>query len=208
MVHIFCGRSKSVHYSLPRDDVGADRDDVHRPRRSGTLKTRWSQVRWRRISHCVDAPSKLLEHVSCSLCVYFMYFRFYQQREFRVLQVETQDSVRTSVISSRGVSPLRTLIFRYLNSSRMGRISSIVRTFVTFVDQEYLDFVAGISTCALGHADPDLAAAVGQQMKKFHHVSNLYYIPEQVGNCCRKFAALATRRYVSGQKIYPCISPS
>lgn len=46
--------------------------------------------------------------------------------------------------------------------------------------QEYLDFVAGISTCALGHADPDLAAAVGNQMKKFHHVSNLYYIPEQV----------------------------
>lgn len=46
--------------------------------------------------------------------------------------------------------------------------------------QEYLDFVAGISTCALGHADPDLAAAVSNQMKKFHHVSNLYYIPEQV----------------------------
>ncbi|CAB1114234.1 unnamed protein product [Ectocarpus sp. CCAP 1310/34] len=45
--------------------------------------------------------------------------------------------------------------------------------------KEYLDFVAGISTCALGHADPDLAAAVGDQMKKFHHVSNLYYIPEQ-----------------------------
>ena len=40
--------------------------------------------------------------------------------------------------------------------------------------------MAGISTCALGHADPDLAAAVGDQMKKFHHVSNLYYIPEQV----------------------------
>ncbi|CAN0129308.1 unnamed protein product, partial [Ectocarpus sp. 13 AM-2016] len=45
--------------------------------------------------------------------------------------------------------------------------------------KEYLDFVAGISTCALGHADPDLVAAVGDQMKKFHHVSNLYYIPEQ-----------------------------
>lgn len=45
--------------------------------------------------------------------------------------------------------------------------------------KEYLDFVAGISTCALGHADPDLAAAVSNQMKKFHHVSNLYYIPEQ-----------------------------
>lgn len=55
------------------------------------------------------------------------------------------------------------------------------RTIVSaLAEQEYLDFVAGISTCALGHADPDLAAAVGDQMKKFHHVSNLYYIPEQV----------------------------
>lgn len=44
--------------------------------------------------------------------------------------------------------------------------------------------MAGISTCALGHADPDLAAAVGDQMKKFHHVSNLYYIPEQVPRTC------------------------
>lgn len=40
--------------------------------------------------------------------------------------------------------------------------------------------MAGISTCTLGHANPELAAAVGDQMNKFHHVSNLYYIPEQV----------------------------
>lgn len=51
---------------------------------------------------------------------------------------------------------------------------------VLFLSQEYLDFVAGISTCALGHANPDLSEAVGNQMKRFHHVSNLYYIPEQV----------------------------
>lgn len=40
--------------------------------------------------------------------------------------------------------------------------------------------MAGISTCALGHADQDLAAAVSNQMSTFHHVSNLYYIAEQV----------------------------
>ncbi|CAM9303961.1 unnamed protein product [Pylaiella littoralis] len=51
--------------------------------------------------------------------------------------------------------------------------------------KEYLDFVAGISTCTLGHANPDLAAAVGDQMKKFHHVSNLYYIPEQQGQLAK-----------------------
>jgi acetylornithine/N-succinyldiaminopimelate aminotransferase len=45
--------------------------------------------------------------------------------------------------------------------------------------QEYLDFVAGIATCTLGHAHPVLVEAVTQQIKKLHHVSNLYYIPEQ-----------------------------
>lgn len=45
--------------------------------------------------------------------------------------------------------------------------------------KEYLDFVAGIATCTLGHAHPALVAAVTEQIKKLHHVSNLYYIPEQ-----------------------------
>lgn len=45
--------------------------------------------------------------------------------------------------------------------------------------KEYLDFVAGIATCTLGHAHPSLIEAVTQQIQKLHHVSNLYYIPEQ-----------------------------
>jgi acetylornithine/N-succinyldiaminopimelate aminotransferase len=45
--------------------------------------------------------------------------------------------------------------------------------------KEYLDFVAGIATCTLGHAHPALIAAVTAQIQKLHHVSNLYYIPEQ-----------------------------
>ncbi len=45
--------------------------------------------------------------------------------------------------------------------------------------REYLDFVAGIATCTLGHAHPALVAAVTSQIQKLHHVSNLYYIPEQ-----------------------------
>jgi acetylornithine/N-succinyldiaminopimelate aminotransferase len=45
--------------------------------------------------------------------------------------------------------------------------------------KEYLDFVAGIATCTLGHAHPALIAAVSQQVQAVHHVSNLYYIPEQ-----------------------------
>ncbi len=45
--------------------------------------------------------------------------------------------------------------------------------------REYLDFVAGIATCTLGHAHPALVEAVTTQIQKLHHVSNLYYIPEQ-----------------------------
>lgn len=45
--------------------------------------------------------------------------------------------------------------------------------------REYLDFVAGIATCTLGHAHPALVEAVTQQIQTLHHVSNLYYIREQ-----------------------------
>lgn len=45
--------------------------------------------------------------------------------------------------------------------------------------KEYLDFVAGISTCILGHSNADLKQAVSDQMNAVHHVSNLYYIPKQ-----------------------------
>ena len=45
--------------------------------------------------------------------------------------------------------------------------------------KSYLDFVAGIATCTLGHAHPALIDATSEQIKKPHHISNLYYIPEQ-----------------------------
>jgi acetylornithine/N-succinyldiaminopimelate aminotransferase len=45
--------------------------------------------------------------------------------------------------------------------------------------RRYLDFVAGIATCTLGHAHPAMVKAVTQQIQTLHHVSNLYYIPEQ-----------------------------
>ncbi len=45
--------------------------------------------------------------------------------------------------------------------------------------KEYLDFVAGIATCTLGHAHPAFIEAVTQQVQTLHHVSNLYYIPPQ-----------------------------
>ena len=43
----------------------------------------------------------------------------------------------------------------------------------------YLDFVAGIAVCNLGHAHPAVANAVFEQAKTLVHVSNLYYtIPQ------------------------------
>jgi len=45
--------------------------------------------------------------------------------------------------------------------------------------KQYLDFVAGIATCTLGHAHPAMIKAATEQINKLHHISNLYYIPEQ-----------------------------
>ena len=43
----------------------------------------------------------------------------------------------------------------------------------------YLDLGAGIAVNALGHANPDLVAALTEQAGRIWHVSNLYRIPEQ-----------------------------
>ncbi|MDT1060299.1 aspartate aminotransferase family protein [Paracoccus sp. CPCC 101403] len=43
----------------------------------------------------------------------------------------------------------------------------------------YLDLGAGIAVNALGHANPELVAALTEQAGRIWHVSNLYHIPEQ-----------------------------
>jgi len=43
----------------------------------------------------------------------------------------------------------------------------------------YLDLVAGIAVCVLGHAHPNIIKAVCDQASRMMHVSNLYYIKEQ-----------------------------
>ena len=45
--------------------------------------------------------------------------------------------------------------------------------------KEYLDFVAGIAVCNLGHCHPRVVAALKEQAQKLFHVSNLYYIEPQ-----------------------------
>jgi len=43
----------------------------------------------------------------------------------------------------------------------------------------YLDMVAGIAVCNLGHANPEVAAALKEQADRLFHCSNLYNIPQQ-----------------------------
>ena len=46
--------------------------------------------------------------------------------------------------------------------------------------KSYLDLVAGIAVCALGHSHPRVVAAIKKQAETLTHVSNLYYIENQI----------------------------
>jgi acetylornithine/N-succinyldiaminopimelate aminotransferase len=46
--------------------------------------------------------------------------------------------------------------------------------------REYLDFVAGLAVCNLGHAHPEVARAAAEQLQRLVHVSNLYYTTPMV----------------------------
>jgi len=45
---------------------------------------------------------------------------------------------------------------------------------------EYLDFVAGIASDSLGHADTQLASIISEQAHKLIHVSNIFYSEPQI----------------------------
>lgn len=44
---------------------------------------------------------------------------------------------------------------------------------------KYLDALSGIAVCGLGHAHPEVAAAIAEQANTLMHTSNLYYIDKQ-----------------------------
>ena len=56
--------------------------------------------------------------------------------------------------------------------------------------REYLDFVAGIAVNALGHAHPDVVAAVADQASRLVHASNLYFTQPQA-ELARRLVELA-----------------
>lgn len=66
--------------------------------------------------------------------------------------------------------------------------------------KEYLDFVAGIAVCNLGHAHPKVVKAIKKQAKELMHVSNLYYTRPQ-----GEVAALLTK-YSFADRAFFCNS--
>ena len=61
----------------------------------------------------------------------------------------------------------------------------------------YLDFVAGIAVCALGHSHPRLVKAITAQAQRLLHVSNLYHIEPQA-----RFAELLCRHSFADRAFF------
>lgn len=66
--------------------------------------------------------------------------------------------------------------------------------------RRYLDFLAGIAVCNLGHARQDIADAIAVQARKLFHVSNLFYTEIQI----RAAELLVERAF--GDKVFFCNS--
>jgi acetylornithine/N-succinyldiaminopimelate aminotransferase len=63
--------------------------------------------------------------------------------------------------------------------------------------KEYLDFVAGIAVCNLGHCHPKVVEALKSQAERLIHVSNLYYIQPQI-----EFAKSLIENSFDGQAFF------
>ena len=78
-----------------------------------------------------------------------------------------------------GLDETRTLEERYLmRTYKRGAVDFVRGEGCYLYDadgKEYLDFLAGISVCSLGHCHPAVVAAVTEQAERLMHVSNLFY---------------------------------
>jgi predicted acetylornithine/succinylornithine family transaminase len=66
--------------------------------------------------------------------------------------------------------------------------------------RRYLDFLAGIAVCNLGHAHQNVVEALTAQAKKLFHVSNLFYMEPQIK------AAKMLVEHSFGDKVFFCNS--
>jgi acetylornithine/N-succinyldiaminopimelate aminotransferase len=77
------------------------------------------------------------------------------------------------------LSELQALEERYLmRTYKRGAVEFVRGEGATLWDAEgnaYLDFMAGISVCSIGHCHPEVLEAVREQSERLIHVSNLFY---------------------------------
>ncbi len=78
-----------------------------------------------------------------------------------------------------GLTETRALEERYLmRTYKRGAVDFVRGEGVFLYDadgKEYLDFLAGISVCSLGHCHPGVVDAVTEEARRLMHVSNLFY---------------------------------
>jgi len=92
----------------------------------------------------------------------------------------TADPTKTTPIEgAMGLAATRELEERYLmRTYKRGAVDFVRGEGCHLYDAEgrqYLDFLAGISVCSLGHCHPAVVAAVTEQAARLMHVSNLFY---------------------------------
>jgi predicted acetylornithine/succinylornithine family transaminase len=85
----------------------------------------------------------------------------------------------TPIEGTMGLAETRELEDRYLmRTYKRGAVDFVRGEGAYLYDaagKEYLDFLAGISVCSLGHCHPAVVAAVTEQAERLMHVSNLFY---------------------------------
>lgn len=67
--------------------------------------------------------------------------------------------------------------------------------------RRYLDLIAGIATCALGHCHPEVVAAAKRQLDALWHVSNVFYSEPQI-----QLAERLTSAFGAGSRAFFCNS--
>jgi len=96
-------------------------------------------------------------------------------------QTETVDSrIRPNTpigLVSRKTAMIASVLPTY-NRAALSFVSGEGSWLETADGSRYLDMGAGIAVNALGHANPDLVAALTAQAQKLWHVSNLYQIEQ------------------------------
>ncbi len=93
--------------------------------------------------------------------------------------VVTQPSIHPELLSAFSQDEFNTHVMTTYGRFDLALIKGEGCTVWDTAGKAYLDFVAGIATCTLGHAHPAVIAAAMAQLQTLTHVSNLYYVPVQ-----------------------------